>query len=356
MSSSGPRMQIDADSPNLDVLRACAVLVVLAFHTVGFFNRGLASNLGLEQLGRLAVLFFFVHTCLVLMLSLERQTAKFGLHNLHWIFMTRRAFRVYPLSIAVVLAVFLLGLPVAGPPWAMHPQHLTARGLLANVLLLQNVTMSGSVVIPLWSLPYEIQMYLVLPAIFLLVRRFPSWRWVMALWAVSAGIAFCLSRLLVNSHRAYFEFAPIVEYVPCFLPGVVAYRLAATSRPRLPAFAWPLTLLGLALLYVVTHGRDHGWVICLLTGLAIPRFEPIKSAFWKSACHFIAKYSYGLYLSHIVSLWLSFTRLAFLPMPLRWAVFVTTVVGVPLTLYHSLEAPLIRFGNALVANFSQTGL
>jgi len=156
-------MPIDADSPNLDVLRACAVLVVLAFHTVGFFNRGLASNLGLEQLGRLAVLFFFVHTCLVLMLSLERQTAKFGLHNLHWIFMTRRAFRVYPLSIAVVLAVFLLGLPVAGPPWAMHPQHLTARGLLANVLLLQNVTMSGSVVIPLWSLPYEIQMYLVLP-------------------------------------------------------------------------------------------------------------------------------------------------------------------------------------------------
>src|SRR5207249_6404641 len=84
---------------------------------------GLASNLGLEQLGRLAVLFFFVHTCLVLMLSLERQTAKFGLHNLHWIFMTRRAFRVYPLSIAVVPAVFLLGLPVAGPPWAMHPQR-----------------------------------------------------------------------------------------------------------------------------------------------------------------------------------------------------------------------------------------
>ena len=57
MSSSGARMPIDADSPNLDVLRACAVLVVLAFHTVGFFNRGLASNLGLEQLGRLAVLF-----------------------------------------------------------------------------------------------------------------------------------------------------------------------------------------------------------------------------------------------------------------------------------------------------------
>src|SRR5207247_8704831 len=120
--------------------------------------------------------------------------------------------------------------------------------------------------------------------------------------------------------------------------------------------ACPCTLVGLALRFVVTHGRDHGWVIVRLTVLSIPRVEPIKSAFWKTACHFIAKYSYGLYLSHIVSLWLSFTRLAFLPMPLRWAVFVTTVVGAPLTLYHSLEAPLIRFGNALVANFSQTGL
>src|SRR3989475_2803822 len=234
MSSSGPRMQIDAASPNLDVLRACAVLVVLAFHTVGFFNRGLASTLGLEQLGRLAVLFFFVHTCLVLMLSLERQTAKFGLHNLHWIFMTRRVFRVYPLSIAVVLAVFLLGLPVAGPPWAMHPLHLTAQGLLANVLLLQNVTMSGSVVIPLWSLPYEIQMYLVLPAIFLLVRRFPSWRWVIALLAVSAGKAFFLSPPLVPSDMAHFQFSPIIAKTSVFFPRVLFHPPPPPPPPPLP--------------------------------------------------------------------------------------------------------------------------
>jgi len=62
----------------------------------------------------------------------------------------------------------------------MHPLHLTAQGLLANVLLLQNVTMSGSVVIPLWSLPYEIQMYLVLPAIFLPCPAVSVMAWVMA--------------------------------------------------------------------------------------------------------------------------------------------------------------------------------
>ena len=43
-------------------------------------------------------------------------------------------------------------------------------------------------------------------------------------------------------------------------------------------------------------------------------------------------------------------------MPLRWAVFVTTLVGIPLTLYHTREAPLIRVGNALVADLFQTGL
>ena len=53
---------------------------------------------------------------------------------------------------------------------------------------------------------------------------------------------------------------------------------------------------------------------------------------------------------------LRFTRLAFLPMPLRWAVFVTALVGVPLALYHGIEAPLIRVGSAVVTNFSQTDL
>lgn len=334
-------MQIRSDSANLDFLRACAVLMVLLFHTVGFFNHGLSSALRLYLVGHLGVLLFFVHTSLVLMLSLERQVAKFGPTHLFVLFMTRRVFRIYPLSILVVLIVFLFRLPVAEHPWNMHFIPMGAWGLFANLLLVQNLIGKGSIIGPLWSLPYEIQMYLVLPAIFLLVRRLPSWQWVLGLWALAVGIALFGAPL-------FGRFGTLFQYAPNFLPGVVAYRLAATSRPRFPAFAWPVVLSGLVLLYVVTDGRENGWLICLFTGLAIPQFEELKNRFWKWASHFVAKYSYGIYLTHYVCLWLSFTRLAFLPEPLQWVVFISTVVCVPIALYHAIEAPLIRVGSSVV--------
>ncbi len=76
------------DSPNLDFLRANAVLMVLVFHVLGFFGIRRAGPFDLEAMGLLGVLLFFVHTGFVLMLSLERQTAKLGQQRMFWIFMS----------------------------------------------------------------------------------------------------------------------------------------------------------------------------------------------------------------------------------------------------------------------------
>jgi peptidoglycan/LPS O-acetylase OafA/YrhL len=331
---------LGSDAANLDLLRACAVLFVLLFHTVGFFHHALGMRL--QWLGRLGVLLFFVHTSLVLMLSLERQQARFGNDRLFSVFMTRRVFRLYPLSMLGVLTVGLFQLPVAGAPWEMHVSSTTKAGYVANFFLVQNVvgnSVSGSVLAPLWSLPYEIQMYLLLPALFLLVQRLPSWRWLMALWVFAVGIA--LLRIPVGHNVSFFS------YVPCFLPGVIAYKLAATAPPRLPAFAWPFAVLGLVLVDAITAGHHTGWITCLVTGLAIPQFEQLRHTFLKAASRLVAKYSYGIYLSHYLCLWLGFVGLAFLPAPLKWLIFLTTLVGVPLVLYHGLEAPLIRVGNTV---------
>ena len=59
--------------------------------------------------GRLGVLIFFVHTSLVLMLSMER--GKLRSKELYLNFYIRRIFRIYPLSIVAVLMVITFELP-----------------------------------------------------------------------------------------------------------------------------------------------------------------------------------------------------------------------------------------------------
>jgi peptidoglycan/LPS O-acetylase OafA/YrhL len=88
-------------SANLDLLRAVAVLLVLAQHLC---RRAYVDQVGWIQtssLGSFGVLLFFVHTCLVLMYSMERSNlAGWALLKN---FATRRIFRIYPLSIFAVL-------------------------------------------------------------------------------------------------------------------------------------------------------------------------------------------------------------------------------------------------------------
>ena len=105
-------MKTDAESPNLDLLRALAVLFVLVFHVLLFFQRTVVGPVNLHSIGQWGVLLFFVHTSLVLMFSLERQENRSS--DDRWllpIFYLRRCFRIFPLSLTVVLATFLFHWP-----------------------------------------------------------------------------------------------------------------------------------------------------------------------------------------------------------------------------------------------------
>ena len=89
------------NKPNLDLLRAVAVLFVL-------FSHVLRTAIGhrsptLYAMGQLGVMIFFVHTSLVLMQSLERQ--ELSGPALFKRFYVQRICRIYPLSIALVLGV-----------------------------------------------------------------------------------------------------------------------------------------------------------------------------------------------------------------------------------------------------------
>ena len=59
------------DPTNLDMLRALAVLLVLGDHFLKIEGVTQMAGVEINWIGRLGVAFFFVHTSLVLMLSLN---------------------------------------------------------------------------------------------------------------------------------------------------------------------------------------------------------------------------------------------------------------------------------------------
>jgi len=351
-----PKTALSNDVPNLDILRAVAVTLVLGNHlTVTLQVRGLGA------FGHLGVLLFFVHTALVLMMSMSRSHLKGT--DLYQNFLIRRVFRMYPLSVLCVLLVVILRIPITA--WAPAYQWQGWRVFLSNLLLTQNLTHSLSVNGVLWSLPYEIQMYLLLPLIYMALGKERKPSTAMLLWLVSVLIAFgeCVFQPFGSDDRYL-----LTRYFPCFMGGIIAWTsILRSRRPRFPSWAWPVALAALVLLSRTLTARinlhppaagDHSWhsyfpdvasdwLCATLTGLLIPLFGQIQNGAIRLIAKIVAKYSYGIYLFHVPVLWLTLVRFRtpWAMLNLSLALLALTIVCV--AAYHLIEEPFIEWGKRL---------
>ena len=340
-----------SNSANLDLLRSFAVLLVVGFHLAKFFNWRL-ETLRVTDFGLLGVMFFFVHTTLVLMFSLERQSGARGA-SLFLPFMVRRCFRVYPLAAVVVMFVYLLHIPSDLQFGSFHLVHQSRGNFLANLLLIQNVARQTANPGVLWSLPLELQMYLVLPALFAFASRLKSAGWMIAFWWLVVAIWFTtgifagvlpLSESGIRSPaEALLKFT---RFVPCFLPGVVAYKL--WSRPRLfPAWLWPVFVAFCCAAFLWRSGSqpvETGWFLCLAIGLGVCLFREMRVTAVTRLTRGIARYSYGIYLLHYFAIWIGFVVCRNLNVGVQAAIFATVLMSLCLLLYNVVEAPMIRAG------------
>lgn len=330
--------QSTAAEPNLDILRAVAVLLVLGDHVSEMLARQFPA-LSIDPynliLGRLGVLLFFVHTALVLNLSMERM----GLVGWEQIraFYIRRAARIYPLAIACVLIVVAFQVPPL--PWSEF--KATWPTILTSMTLTTNLAYHQPVLVPLWSLPIEVQMYVALPIIYLIVRGRPLW--VLALWCLSLPVAWI--------QPVYLGRLSVLAFAPCFLSGVLAYTLSKQSAIRLPAGAWLPVLILVSVAYVCVqapnanmHYPPPQWLLCLLVGALVPMFADSTAKALNSAAAFVAKYSYGIYLFHCIALWLGCVVLSEVPIWLQWTVMASTLILLTGIGYHYIEEPCIRLG------------
>jgi peptidoglycan/LPS O-acetylase OafA/YrhL len=329
---------VRADRGALDVLRAFAVVCVVAFHLLLLLRRDHVPR-ELRYLGHWGVLVFFVHTSTVLMASLERQARRGGPAG-YAEFMVARAFRLLPLCYLTVLAIVDLQLPVGHLRDGQFVAVSFAPGdVVQNLLLIQNLGGAESLEAPLWSLPYEIQMYLVLPALFWMASRSRTPYPMLGLWAAVT---------LAMTWRGHATETGLWDYAPCFLAGVAGHALDRVRRPDLAFWLWPPILAAATVFYLVRPGPVHGWLCCMLVATAVVRIREPAEAWWLRLCRWIARYSYGIYLTHFILMWLAFDALGGAPRPVQVGVFVATLVAVPVALYHLIEAPMIQLGRRVV--------
>ena len=193
--------------------------------------------------------------------------------------------------------------------WGSVYHYYGLKVIITDILLCQNLfAINRSVIGPMWSLPYEVQMYLLLPALFTIVRRRKSSIALVGIWIAAIVIGFVqpwaartdMGRLLCIDRLS------IAEYIPCFLAGVTAnYITLHWNGPRLRFWLWPLLLVVITAVYLRWHAGGEAyveWSSCFVIGFVVTCCRESSLEGLNRLTHYVAKYSYGLYLGQVPAL------------------------------------------------------
>jgi peptidoglycan/LPS O-acetylase OafA/YrhL len=365
--------------PEVDGLRAVAVLAVLGFHAFPQYVPG----------GFVGVDVFFVISGYLISGIILRNLARsqFSLTD----FYVRRARRILP-ALAVVLASCLLF-----GAWVLLPDEFTNLGkhTMAAAAFVANLAFwreSGyfapaaelEPLLHLWSLGIEEQFYLLWPVLLLLVWR-RRINLVLAIAVLSAG-SFALNLILVDTHMTSAFYLPLSRFWELGLGSLLAamelhskpraeQRESATPRshwypaqaisPMLPIAG--MVLIGMAIVSFDTHTPFPG-VAALLPTLGTVCVIAAPGHAWFSrkvlshrALVFVGLISYPLYLWHWPVLsFLAILESATPAVYLRAAGVLFSVILAVLT-FRFVEIPIrtyrhTRVSGALVSATATAGL
>ena len=326
--------------PNLDLLRAIAVGLVIVDHTLLAKDVQRLGSWYVGEIGLFGVYLFFVHTSLVLMWSLERRPNVLD-------FFIRRAFRIYPLAIVTILIAAITRAPVGGTvDQYFHTSLITWKTVLYNCTLMQDlIRRSNAIHGVTWSLPPEIYMYLVLPCLFFYARSIRRIWPMLIMWALVTTV--------VDRYNPPWVGNNIVAVIPDFLAGIIAYIGFMKRRPTLPSWTFVPLLAILFVFYMSNHQFRADWFACLALGLVLPSIRQFTWKLPERASHQIATYSYGIYLCHPFSIVIAMYLLPAKPLTVQLAILLSTLAIFAVLAYHLIESPMIRFGAKLAATLAE---
>jgi peptidoglycan/LPS O-acetylase OafA/YrhL len=323
---------------NLDLLRSVAVILVFISHIISPDN--LPKFFHLQALGLLGVFIFFVLTSYVLMLSLDRQNL--SKNKIYYKFYIQRIFRIYPISIIVVTLSF----------FTIYYKNLTAfdsKLFWSNIFLIQNLVyyeeLPGVKSMPgiIWTLCYEVQMYVFLPFLFLLTKKKIVKKLVILLFI------FCVIFILINK---YFNtpLFNITKYFPCFISGIFGYIYFKENTKKIS----PVYLIGYLFLSIIFYPilvtknipeNFLGVILCSILGLLIPITKEISFKLVNNFSKEIAKYSYTIYLFHgfVINIFIDL-QVFYL---IKFSLIILTLSFVCYVIYTFVENPMIKLGKKI---------
>jgi peptidoglycan/LPS O-acetylase OafA/YrhL len=297
--------------PDIDGLRAVAVLTVVFFHAFPAYMPG--GFVGVD-------VFFVISGFLISGIIIdELNRGAFSLRR----FYARRARRIFPALILVLASVLIAGWIVLFPAeYARLGQQVAASAaFVPNIYLWSqsgyfNADANTYPLLHLWSLGVEEQFYVVWPLLLLALWRSPKWL-LPAIILIGLG-SFALNMALLN-HRSAVFYLPFTRAWELMLGAALAYIQYTEYGPKHPKVTNELrTLIGLVLIacavaFFNSGSAYPGWQALVPTigaGLILwsGKDSYIGSRVLGSRVPVrIGLVSYPLYLWHWPALWLART-------------------------------------------------
>jgi peptidoglycan/LPS O-acetylase OafA/YrhL len=347
----------------LDGIRAVAIGAVLALHWFSWYTPFFHG-------GSIGVDIFFVLSGFIITTMLWR-TPVTGSPWAAWrTFLVRRVVRLYPALLGLVVGCVVL---YAVVPWAPYgPLEVARRG---GLVLVQGSAIwasgqQGSFWLPglqpfgqTWSLAVEWYFYLLWPVV-VIGARGRSWS-ARRLALVSLLCAAAASLLSLPLGAFPFYFGPLARSAELLVGAALALWFQAGGRPTRPSrSATPAAVLalGCVILYTALGSDGHGLVyryvglplavvaavVLIHTGYSNPD-GPVHRLLGHPWLAAVGRYSYSLYLWHIVPFLLLEKAPGGVPKPLLGLLAVSAAIALTVLSYRLLERPFLRTRSDVLA-------
>jgi peptidoglycan/LPS O-acetylase OafA/YrhL len=329
--------------PALDGIRFFAFLLVFIHHA----HVADVPILGwIKRLGWVGVELFFVLSAFLLFRNLAGEFSKRGTIDTGQFF-SRRFLRIYPAMFLFATGALLLALAsgTADSVWSRYLGVVTLTDNIATAFLGYNTVLPWSA--HLWTLGFEFQYYLAIPALFLLSRQSPR---LFAVIAVSISVAGLVLRIWAVSVGAKHPFIWVLPFLrPDSILVGMALALAYERRRPPPTSVLVAVVAVSAIVLSLSPPIGTGSVdtylypaMALLFGslvwlvLSNPLLQKLLQF---PAVAYLGQISFGLYVYHLAAIAVA-SRLA--PPELETPLALCLTVAVAVASYHLLEKPILR--------------